>query len=491
MLFVSYASHDRPRLDNLLHALRDAGHRVWLDEELGGGDAWWHAILANIRACEVFVVALSNNSLMSKPCQAELRYARALRRPILPVQIGPVDSVRVTPLAATQILDYRNPSPAADSRLAAALRHQQVRADPLPAPLPAEPEVPFAYLMRLADTLAGAELSHGDQAALVSELRARLDEDRSDPSARSDIIRLMYLLRDRSDVTWRTRTDVDTLLAANEPGLDPPPDGPLTVPFTGPQPVVVASPRPPEQAPATDGPAVRRTRRLPVKWLVGATAVVTVAGTVVGAGVLHHPDPGRSRVALVSDAEINATMGTTGMQTVQGGVDDVKQNRLVDVSPPDCAASLYPGLDRTYADSGAGGVTWGVLERPGGLQRAGVDGNPFVDQDTAAFSPGTDQAGAFVRKSAETWTRCAGKTVAVAYPDHNVYRWTVGDVTGAAPEITQTYALADDPGYTCQRVLSAVAEFVVDVKACSTHATGEAVRIADKIAADLTGTSTF
>jgi hypothetical protein len=41
--------------------------QVWLDEELGGGAAWWTAIRKEIRKCTVFLFALSNNSLNSKP----------------------------------------------------------------------------------------------------------------------------------------------------------------------------------------------------------------------------------------------------------------------------------------------------------------------------------------------------------------------------------------------------------------------------------------
>ncbi|MDQ2628244.1 MAG: toll/interleukin-1 receptor domain-containing protein, partial [Actinomycetota bacterium] len=219
MLFVSYASQDRALVDPLVAVLRSTEQQVWLDEELSGGDAWWQTILDRIRNCTVFLVALSNNSLRSKPCQAELAYARALRRPVLPVQIGPVDSVRVTPLAATQIVDYRHRNPAADARLTAALASMSRRAVPLPAPLPEEPTVPFAYLMRLSSDLAGPELSYRKQAELVFELRSRLDEDCDDPTVRSDIVQLLCRLRDRPDVTVRTRTDVDAVLAANHPSF--------------------------------------------------------------------------------------------------------------------------------------------------------------------------------------------------------------------------------------------------------------------------------
>ena len=91
-LFISYSSRDAAALAKVTAALRRAHIEAWLDEELTGGEAWWNAILEQIRDCEVFIVALSKNYLESKPCQAELRYAQELNRPILPVQIGPLDA---------------------------------------------------------------------------------------------------------------------------------------------------------------------------------------------------------------------------------------------------------------------------------------------------------------------------------------------------------------------------------------------------------------
>jgi serine/threonine kinase PknH len=201
-LFISYSSLDKMGIEHLKTALHRARQQVWLDEELGGGEAWWRTILEQIRNSEVFIVALSNNSLASKPCQAELRYARDLQRPILPVQIGPVTSLRVTPFAATQIIDYRNPTAEAGIELIGAVQQQRAQLQPLPSELPDEPPVPFAYLMRLANNIAEPQLSARQQADLVSELKSGLEEDGDDPAARSDIKQLLCMLRDRPDVAY-------------------------------------------------------------------------------------------------------------------------------------------------------------------------------------------------------------------------------------------------------------------------------------------------
>ena len=49
-----------------MSALRRAHADVWFDEELGGGDAWWQMILERIRGCDVFVFAMTDDSLKSR-----------------------------------------------------------------------------------------------------------------------------------------------------------------------------------------------------------------------------------------------------------------------------------------------------------------------------------------------------------------------------------------------------------------------------------------
>ena len=214
-VFVSYSSRDKDAVTSLTDDLKDADEQVWLDQRLAGGEAWWRAILEQIRNCDVFVFALSQNSIQSKPCQAELQYARELGLPILPIQIGPVDSMQLNPLATVQTIDYRSPTARTAMRLINALNRVRSQRASLPSPLPAEPPVPFEYLIRLFTTIAGPDqLSPRDQAALVAQLQVGLREDGDNEAARKDIVMLLEKLRDREDVTYRIRTDIDGVLAS-------------------------------------------------------------------------------------------------------------------------------------------------------------------------------------------------------------------------------------------------------------------------------------
>lgn len=313
-LFVSYSSRDRAALSNLLSALRRAHEEIWFDEELGAGEVWWHKILEHIRDCEVFIFAMTTNSLDSKPCLAELRYAQQLQKPILPVQIGPIPSIRVTPLAEVEVIDYQNPTIDSGIQLTTAVREAQERAQPLPSPLPEEPPVPFAYLMRLATTITGADLDPRQQASLLSELKSGLEEDGEDEAARRDITQLLCALHDRPDVTYRTRTDVDALLAslgntypaAVNPMTPVATPGPLTAPAPswGPPtgPIAAYQPGPARQGPveqdqpgAIYGPGtapIRAARSRIVPAVIAGVAAVLLAAVGVVIGLLAHRDGG-------------------------------------------------------------------------------------------------------------------------------------------------------------------------------------------------------
>lgn len=212
-VFVSYSGREEAAVRELVADLESAGQDVWLDRDLRGGEIWWETILQQIRACDVLVLALSDRSLRSKPCRAELDYARRLGKRVLGVQVGPVESLRATSISDTQVIDYRARGTATALSLVAAVLGEAGRAQPLPDPLPDPPPVPFEYLMRLGRAVEAAQMSPVDQAGVLAQLKQGW-EDEDDEGARHDIENLLRELRSRSDSTYRTVREVDELLGA-------------------------------------------------------------------------------------------------------------------------------------------------------------------------------------------------------------------------------------------------------------------------------------
>ena len=211
-VFVSYSSHDERAVSSLVSDLQRANVQVWIDEKLSGGDAWWTEILTRIRGCTVFLFALSERSLYSKPCRAELNYAQDLGLPILPVQIGEVSSYRADPIFSRQLIDYRSATGAAGFALMGALNQHATDRVELPDPLPAAPPIPYEYLQRLGAQIHDpAMLAPPAQAQMLFELRNALHEE-YDHTAQEDIRKQLAMLRRRSDVTLAIAGEIDTIL---------------------------------------------------------------------------------------------------------------------------------------------------------------------------------------------------------------------------------------------------------------------------------------
>lgn len=502
-LFISYSSQDRATVDALTTALRRGQQQVWFDQELGGGDSWWNKILEQIRDCDVFIVALSNNWLQSKPSQSELRYAKALNRPILPVRIGDVDSMRVNPLAALQIIDYREPSIDAGIQLVTAVHQLSNKPVPLPDPLPEEPPVPFGYITRLGNQLAEKELSPQLQLQLLVELRSGLDEDGDDPSARGDIAQLLRMLRLRHDVTYRTRSEIDNVLAEIEAKDNPSGAADAKTAATTP----VAGSTAPTQAPVattvgagatTDGGSNKRLILIGGAALavIAAIAIVVVLATQGGktkpapkanpnSNSAVNSEPGSATNAppnsssstkldsyLIGATEIGAIVSDPNL--VLGEKFSQPRSPRWSLSSPECAAAYEPAVASVYQGAnGLTGISGAVVHTPG------QDQPHRIIESVASFST-ADQADAFIRASADKWKACAGKKVTETLNGHT-FDWNFADVDGSAPRIAQQRTRSDN-AKTCHHVLHGASNVVIDVTTCGPEVgAGEAGKIAQQI----------
>jgi TIR domain len=213
-VFCSYARGDAEAVRAIAVELDQLGQHAWIDQKLTGGQSWWDTILGQIRACDCFLFALSDASLRSKACQAELDYAHRLGRTILPVAVGPVIDALLPPhLAEIQRIQ------AGDTRMLARALLGLPPTPPLPDPLPEPPPVPITYLNSLASILDREELTPADQRNLEGSLKQRL----ANPEERDAAVALLKRLRQHPSVTAFVADEIDADLAVIEPPAAPSP----------------------------------------------------------------------------------------------------------------------------------------------------------------------------------------------------------------------------------------------------------------------------
>jgi hypothetical protein len=256
-LFISYSRASKDVVEQLVQDLTDESQETWFDEHLTGGQQWWDNILSEIRECEIFVVALTPNSLESRACQREVKYAKDLQKTLLPVRL----SDQVLPdslppgLSEIQWVDYSRLDKQAFKSLQRTLKLLP-KSPPLPDPLPDAPPVPISYLSSLrAKIETDSQLQLQEQIQLVFELRRQLRN--GDPA--NEIVDLLHRLKKRDDLFASVSYDIDQLtrdIGREFPigdRLPPPEPEPSDEDDEPPKPLFAAAPIPPEP-PVLDPP---------------------------------------------------------------------------------------------------------------------------------------------------------------------------------------------------------------------------------------------
>ena len=214
-IFISYSRQSESIVKNLVNAIEQLGNKVWFDQELSGGQLWWEQILERIRDCDIFVFAISAESLKSTACKLEYKYADELGKPVLPILIAEgVSTNRLPPqLVKLQFVDYRGEDLNAGLRLARSL-NTTPKPKPLPDPLPLPPGAPISYLGTLAEEVeTTATLNYVEQNSLLTDLRKGLE----DPETTNDTYELLRQLRKRRDLYATIGDEIDQLMRGAPP----------------------------------------------------------------------------------------------------------------------------------------------------------------------------------------------------------------------------------------------------------------------------------
>ncbi len=213
-VFVSYSRRNLEVVTQLIQDLNAVGVNTWHDQTLTGGQRWWDNILENIRDCDIFIFALSPQSLDSEACKSELTYVAKLGKPILPVLVSEGVNINLLshPLAEIQVTDCRS----GDKQAVFALMKSIFATDPAPAmpdPPPEPPPVPLSYMSNLSERIdSSLPMSAQDQITLLFELEQELDDTNSRTEARDLLLRL----RRRDDLLAKISNKIDEALSTLE-----------------------------------------------------------------------------------------------------------------------------------------------------------------------------------------------------------------------------------------------------------------------------------
>lgn len=93
--FISYARKDKEIIKELFDALLARHIDLWLDlEDIRGGTVWQDALLVAIQNAHNFIYCISENSIESPYCAAELAHALRLNKRIIPVVVRDINPDR-------------------------------------------------------------------------------------------------------------------------------------------------------------------------------------------------------------------------------------------------------------------------------------------------------------------------------------------------------------------------------------------------------------
>lgn len=94
-IFVSYAHADSGRVYPEIKRFYDQGYNIWYDEGIAPGNEWLSDILEHLKACDLYIIFVTQNSIDSINVKKEFKYAINKGKNILPIYLEDFDVIEM------------------------------------------------------------------------------------------------------------------------------------------------------------------------------------------------------------------------------------------------------------------------------------------------------------------------------------------------------------------------------------------------------------
>jgi hypothetical protein len=185
--------------------------------------------------------------------------------------------------------------------------------------------------------------------------------------------------------------------------------------------------------------------------------------------------------SLLSADELNAIMGTSGM-TPHTPVSQMGDHRNL-LPNLNCLGVWQVNESPIYESSHWKSVRQQLVRTPD------IDQWNFLVVQSVVSYRTTDGAREFFTESTDRWSKCTNHTLNIQLNGQALPKWVSGALTKTDNELAIPYTRGTgDQTRSCQRVLSLVANLILDIQACKPQqqsAVTQAVDVADKIKSKL------
>lgn len=229
--FVSYSRSTKQEVGKVVALLRASGDEVWWDGDIPIIADWWSTILDNIEHAQVFIFVVSQKSVQSDYCLAELKYATDRNRPILPFLIDDHTTYtippEVTPIRNQWFVYDGDPARMLQQILDGTSKVQWSRHADIPVSRPPEPNTGSASIVKqFQQAVSLAEDGHFDEAIKRFRNISSLDFEEWGNECQQKIIQLNLYgviaeLAEHKSTLARARKKWDEYVEAYDADFDP------------------------------------------------------------------------------------------------------------------------------------------------------------------------------------------------------------------------------------------------------------------------------